>query len=291
VAWSSRVPLATDGSVRDRGLGGAAPQERRYNVAVVSTSKSARVKLTRDVPRRIVLKISGESMGDGGGRGIDMEEIRKIAASCAHIHQKMGKELAVVVGGGNLLRGAGLASSGMDRATADYMGMLATLINALALQDALEQMEVPTRVLSAVSTHQCAEPFIRRRAIRHLEKGRIVILAGGTGNPYFTTDTCAALRAHELQAGVLLKATKVDGVYSADPNLDPAAVRYKHLTYREVLEKQLKVMDATAITMAMEHSLPILVFDFKRPNNFERAVQGDEVGTLISDAPDSESPQ
>ena len=162
------------------------------------------------------------------------------------------------------------------------MGMLATVINALAFQDALERLGVETRVLSAVSTHQCAEPYIRRRALRHLEKGRIVILAGGTGNPYFTTDTCATLRAHELGASILLKATKVDGVYSADPALDPTATRYSHLTYREVLTRGLRVMDATAITMAMEHALPILVFDFKKPGNFSKAVQGDEVGTLIS---------
>lgn len=169
---------------------------------------------------------------------MDMEEVRKIARSCQQIHS-MGKEIAIVVGGGNLVRGASLAEHGIGRATGDYMGMLATLINALALQDALESLEVPTRVLSAVSTHQCAEPYIRRRAMRHLEKGRIVILAGGTGNPYFTTDTCATLRARELRADILLKATKVDGVYSADPTVDPTATRYDHLTYREVITQQL----------------------------------------------------
>jgi len=220
-------------------------------------------------------------MGPAGGGGIDMEEIRKIAVSCSNIHE-MGKQLAVVVGGGNLIRGAKIARSGLSRATADYMGMLATLINALALQDTLEGEGVPTRVLSAVSTHQCAEPYIRRRALRHLEKGRIIILAGGTGNPYFTTDTCATLRARELGADILLKATKVDGVYSADPAEDPDAVRYRHLTYQKVIEQQLAVMDATAITMAREHGLPILVFDFKKPGNFSRAVQGEEIGTLIS---------
>lgn len=254
-----------------------------------SASQSARHAISTRPLQRIVLKISGESMGGSpgaGGKGVDMEEVRKIARSCKQIHG-MGKELAVVVGGGNLVRGADLARHGIGRATGDYMGMLATLINALALQDALESEEVETRVLSAVSTHQCAEPYIRRRAMRHLEKGRIVILAGGTGNPYFTTDTCATLRSRELKADVLLKATKVDGVYTADPDLHPDAERYKHLTYRQVITQQLAVMDATAITMAEEHELPILVFDFKKPGNFELAVQGEEVGTLISTEPNT----
>ncbi len=245
---------------------------------------SARLTIAQRAPRRVLLKLSGESMGGEGGRGIDLAEVRKIALSCQSIHE-MGKDVAVVVGGGNLVRGAELATHGMGRATGDYMGMLATLINALALQDVLEGLGVPTRCLSAVSTHQCAEPYIRRRAIRHLEKRRIVILAGGTGNPYFTTDTCAALRAQELGAQILLKATKVDGVYSADPKKHPAAERFKHLTYWDVINRGLAVMDATAITMAMEHDLPILVFDFKKPGNFARAVQGEEIGTLISRAP------
>ena len=243
---------------------------------------SARLTLAVKSRKRILLKISGESMGGEGARGVDMAEVRKIAQSCKTIHD-MGAQLAIVVGGGNLVRGADLASAGgMGRSTGDYMGMLATVINGLALQDALESLGVPTRVMSAVSTHQCAEPYIRRRAIRHLEKGRIVILAGGTGNPYFTTDTCATLRAQELECEVLLKATKVDGVYTADPRKDPSATRYRHLTYRDVLHQGLAVMDATAITMAMEHDLPILVFDFKKPGNFTRAVQGEEIGTLIS---------
>ncbi|RMG15331.1 MAG: UMP kinase [Planctomycetota bacterium] len=223
-------------------------------------------------------------MGRRGAVGVDMVEVRKIAESCKAIHA-LGKELAVVVGGGNLVRGAQLAEHGMDRATGDQMGMLATLINALALQDALEKVGVPTRVLSAVTTHECAEPYIRRRALSHLAKGRIVILAGGTGNPFFTTDTCAALRASELRADIILKATKVDGVYSADPALHPDAERYTHLSYRQVLERNLAVMDATAFTMAMENDVPILVFDFKKPGNFQRAVQGEEVGTLISSEP------
>lgn len=244
-------------------------------------SQSARLALTQRPPERILLKISGESMGPEGGGGVDMVEVRKIAASCQRIHA-MGKELAVVVGGGNLIRGATLASNGIDRATGDYMGMLATLINALALQDGLESIDVPTRVLTAVSTHQCAEPYIRRRAMRHLEKGRIVILAGGTGNPFMTTDTCATLRARELKCDIVLKATKVDGVYSADPTKNPDAKRYTHLTYRQVITEELSVMDATAITMAREHELPILVFDFKKEGNFQLAVSGEEVGTLIS---------
>jgi uridylate kinase len=250
-----------------------------------SPSTSARLSLTQRPTTRVLLKLSGESFGtpspDGGpALGIDMSEVEKAAASCAQIHN-MGKELAVVVGGGNLIRGVALAKHGMGRATADYMGMLSTLINALALQDALERLQVPTRVLSAVSTHQCAEPFIRRRALRHLEKKRVVILAGGTGNPYCTTDTCATLRALELGADLVLKATKVDGVYSSDPMENPDAVRYKHLTYREVINQELKVMDATAIAMAMEHNLPLLVFNFKKRGNFELAVKGEEVGTLI----------
>ena len=244
-------------------------------------STSARLTLAVKSRKRILLKISGESLGGEGNRGIDVVEVRKIATSCKTIHD-MGAQVAIVVGGGNLVRGADLATTGVGRATADYMGMLATVINALSLQDTLESMGVPTRVLSAVSTHQCAEPYIRRRAIRHLEKGRVVILAGGTGNPYFTTDTCATLRAQELECEILLKATKVDGVYSADPRKDPSATRYRHLTYRQVMLQGLAVMDATAITMAMEHDLPILVFDFKKPGNFARAVQGEEIGTLIS---------
>jgi uridylate kinase len=250
-------------------------------VTTPTPSKSARIAFSQRRLQRIVLKISGEGMSAAGKVGVDMVEVQKIAESCQTIHA-IGKELAVVVGGGNLLRGATLAEHGMDRATADQMGMLATLINALALQDALERLGVPTRVLSAVTTHECAEPYIRRRAIRHLEKGRIVILAGGTGNPYFTTDTCAALRASELNADIILKATKVDGVYSADPNKVPDATRFKHLSFREVRERELAVMDATAITMAQEHQLPILVFNFKIPGNFQLAVQGEEVGTLIS---------
>jgi uridylate kinase len=248
---------------------------------VTASSTSARLSIVRKAPQRILLKLSGESMGGEGGFGINIPEVKRIAEACQSIHA-MGKDLAVVVGGGNFIRGTELAKQKVDRATADYMGMLGTLINALALQDVLENLGVPTRVLSAISSHQCAEPYIRRRAVRHLEKRRVVILAGGTGNPFFTTDTCAALRAQELGCHILLKATKVDGVYSADPRKDPTAIRYKHLTYWDVINQELEVMDATAITMAMEHELPILVFDFKKPGNFARAVQGEEIGTLIS---------
>ncbi len=255
---------------------------------MTSPKTSARlVQIVEKKHKRILLKLSGESLGSGGaGGGIDIAEVRKIAESCKQIFL-MGKDIAIVVGGGNIVRGSEISKYGLGRATADYMGMLATIINALALQDVLESIDVPTRVMSAVSTHQCAEPYIRRRAIRHLEKRRIVILAGGTGNPYFTTDTCATLRAQELGCHILLKATKVDGVYSADPRKDPKATRYDHLTYKDVFNQELGVMDATAITMAMEHDLPILVFDFKKPGNFARAVSGEGIGTLISRAPDA----
>lgn len=249
-----------------------------------SPSQSARLAISQRPLQRILLKISGESMGGSpgqGGKGVDMEEVRKIARSCKQIHA-MGKELAIVVGGGNLIRGGNLAEHGIGRATADYMGMLATLINALALQDALEAEGVPTRVLSAVSSHQCAEPYIRRRAMRHLEKGRIVILAGGTGNPYFTTDTAAALRAMEIRADVILKATKVDGIYTADPKKDPSAVRYDRITYSEALARRLAVMDSTAFSLCMDNKVPIVVFDMAVAQNIKRAVFGEQVGTLVT---------
>ncbi len=231
--------------------------------------------------KRVLLKISGEGFCKEGGHGIDSEEVAHIAETAKRVHA-LGRELAIVVGGGNMVRGSQISAQGINRATADYMGMLATVINAVALQDALERIGVETRVQTAISASQIAEPFIRRRCLRHLEKGRVVILAGGTGNPWMTTDTCAALRAHEIGAEVLLKATKVDGVYTADPKKDPKAERFKRLTYLEVLNKKLKVMDATAITLAMEHHLPILVFDMKKPGNIERAVQGQDIGTLIA---------
>lgn len=231
---------------------------------------------------RVILKISGEGLCRPGGFGLDPEELRRIADETSAV-AATGVELAIVVGGGNFIRGGTLAEAGhVQRATGDYMGMLATCINAMALQDTLEEMGVPTRVLSAIEATAVAEPFIRRRAIRHLEKGRIVILAGGTGNPYFTTDTCAALRASELGAEVLMKATKVDGVFSADPETDPSAHRFDHLTYTEVLQKQLKVMDMAAVSLCMDNRIPIIVFNLKKPGNIARVVAGETLGTTIT---------
>lgn len=231
---------------------------------------------------RVILKISGEGLCRPGGFGLDPQELRRIADETSAVAAS-GVELAIVVGGGNFIRGGTLAEAGhVQRATGDYMGMLATCINAMALQDTLEEMGVPTRVLSAIEATEVAEPFIRRRAIRHLEKGRIVILAGGTGNPYFTTDTCAALRASELGAEVLMKATKVDGVFSADPEIDPSAQRFDRLTYTEVLQKQLKVMDMTAVSLCMDNRIPIIVFNLKKPGNIARVVAGETIGTTIT---------
>lgn len=231
---------------------------------------------------RVVLKLSGEGLCKPGGFGLDPEEIRRVADEISAAADQ-GVQLAIVVGGGNFIRGRHLAASGhVERATGDYMGMLATCINAMALQDTLEAMGVATRVLSAIEVKEVAEPFIRRRAVRHLEKGRIVILAGGTGNPFFTTDTCAALRASELGADVLLKATKVDGVFSADPVSDPSAQRFERLTYAEVIEKRLGVMDLTAVSLCMENETPIVVFNLKKPGNVARVVAGEDIGTVIS---------
>ena len=231
--------------------------------------------------RRILLKLSGEALGDPeSGHGFDLEAIDRIASQVAGLARR-GVEVAIVCGGGNILRGASFASHGMERASADYMGMLGTVLNALALSSAIEAKGTPTRVLTALEIRQVAEPFVRRRAVTHLEKGRVVLLAGGTGNPYFTTDTAAALRATELGCEVLLKATKVDGVYSADPKTDPEAVRYDSLTYMDVLRDGLKVMDGTAITLCMENHLPVVVFDLFREGNIERVVRGETIGTTI----------
>jgi uridylate kinase len=230
---------------------------------------------------RILLKVSGEGFCQPGGFGVDIDAVENIAQLAIKII-KHKKELAIVVGGGNFLRGSALSRHGIDRSVADYMGMLATIMNAMILQERLNVHDVETRVLSALSIHQCAENFIRRRAIRHLEKGRVVILAGGTGNPFFTTDTCAALRAHEIGADVLLKATKVDGVYDCDPKLHPDAVRYDKLSYLEVITQGLQVMDKTAITLAMEHELPIVVFDMNQEGAVEQAALGQNIGTTIS---------
>jgi uridylate kinase len=231
--------------------------------------------------RRILLKLSGEALMGDRAYGIDPEVTGQIARDVQEV-QALGVETAIVIGGGNIFRGLAASARGMDRATADYMGMLATVINALALQDALEQQGVVTRVLSAIEMRAVAEPFIRRRAIRHLEKGRAVIFGAGTGNPYFTTDTAAALRALEIKADVIMKATKVDGIYSADPMKDPAAARYERISYLSVLERRLEVMDATAISLCMDNRLPIMVFNLRTPGNLRRAVLGEPVGSTVS---------
>jgi uridylate kinase len=230
--------------------------------------------------RRILLKLSGEALVGSQGYGIDPETVAAIARQVSRVRDHR-VEVAVVIGGGNIFRGNTAGEKGIDRTQADYMGMLATVINALALQDALEKIGVPTRVQSAISMAQIAEPYIRRRATRHLEKGRVVLFAAGTGNPYFTTDTTAALRGVELAVEVILKATKVDGVYSADPVTDPTAERYQNLSYLDVLNRGLKVMDSTAITMCMDNNLPIIVFNLMQEGNIEKVVLGHEIGTLV----------
>jgi len=231
--------------------------------------------------RRVLLKISGEALAGDAGFGIDPTAIAAFAHEIQEVHA-LGCELALVVGGGNFFRGlSGESSFGVDRATGDYMGMLATVINSLALQSALEALAVSTRVLSAIEIHEVAEPYIRRRATRHLEKGRVVIFAAGTGNPYFSTDTAASLRAMEIGAEVILKATKVDGVYSADPKTQPDAVRYTELTYIDVLNRGLKVMDSTAISLCMDNGLPIIVFNLLQPGNIQKAVCGEAIGTIV----------
>jgi len=231
--------------------------------------------------KRILLKLSGEALMGEKAYGIDPAITGQIAHDVQDI-QGLGVETAIVIGGGNIFRGVAASARGMDRATGDYMGMLATVINALALQDALERQGVLTRVMSAIEMRAVSEPFIRRRAIRHLEKGRAVIFAGGTGNPYFTTDTAAALRAMEIKADVIMKATKVDGVYSADPMKDPNAERYDRISYLQVLERRLQVMDATAISLCMDNRLPILVFNLRTPGNLRRAVLGESIGSTVS---------
>jgi uridylate kinase len=246
-----------------------------------STSSSS---LKRTPPKRVLLKLSGESFCAPGGFGIDTKELGIIANEVLEA-TKAGAQIAIVVGGGNIIRGAELAKSGdIQQATADYMGMLGTVMNAAALKEKLDSIGVDSRVLSALDIRAVAEPFIRNRAIRHLNKGRVIILAAGTGSPFFTTDTCAALRATELDCDVLLKATKVDGVYSADPNKDPTATRYTSLTFTEAIEKQLGVMDMTALAMCQERKIPVLVFDFKNLGNIRKVIEGEEIGTLLSAA-------
>jgi uridylate kinase len=231
--------------------------------------------------RRVLLKLSGEALGGEAGQGICPEVLVQLARQIKEVRD-LGVDVVIVVGGGNIFRGLSGSERGIERATGDYMGMLATVINSLALQDALEKNGVPTRVQSAIAMSQVAEPFIRRRAVRHLEKGRVVIFGGGTGNPYFSTDTAAALRANEIGAEVVLKATKVDGIYDSDPKKNPAARRFDHITYVEALQRRLKVMDATAFSLCMDNKMPIVVFDFSQPHSIRRVVQGEPIGTVVN---------
>jgi len=230
--------------------------------------------------RRILLKISGEALAGGQEYGISTDVVRFIAGEVREVHQ-LGVQIGMVIGGGNIFRGVVASAKGMDRSSADYMGMLATVMNGLALQDALEKVRVDTRVQTAIEMREVAEPFIRRRALRHIEKGRVVIFVGGTGNPYFTTDTAAALRAMEINADVLFKATKVDGVYTADPKTDPTAQKFEELTYIEVLSRRLKVMDSTAISLCMDNRFPIVVFNLQEKELLRQLVFGERVGTLV----------
>jgi len=230
---------------------------------------------------RILLKLSGEALGDEHGVGIRPAAVHHMAGQIREVRE-LGVQVVVVVGGGNIFRGVSGSEHGIERATGDYMGMLATVINALALQDALEKLGSPTRVQSAIAMSQVAEPFIRRRAVRHLETGRVVIFGGGTGNPYFSTDTAAALRANEIGAEVILKATKVDGIYDSDPKKNSKAKRFTQITYPEALQKRLKVMDSTAFSLCMDNKMPIIVFDLFRPHNLRRVVMGEKVGTLVA---------
>ena len=231
--------------------------------------------------KRVILKVTGEALGGEEKYGIDSTTVRSFAEEIKEV-KALGCEMALVIGGGNIFRGAQLSEGGMERATADYMGMLATVINSLALQDALEKIGVSTRVMSAIEMRQVAEPYIRRRATRHLEKGRVVIFAGGTGNPYFTTDTTASLRAMEIGAEVILKATKVPGVFDSDPMKNSDAKKYGRLSYIEVLNKELKVMDSTAISLCMDNHLPIVVFNLMEKGNIKRVVCGEDIGTLVA---------
>ncbi len=239
-------------------------------------SKTSRPKFSR-----ILLKLSGEALGGPSGIGISAEAVQSMAEQICEV-RALGVQVVVVVGGGNIFRGLSGSKRGIERATGDYMGMLATIINSLALQDALEKLGAPTRVQSAIAMSQIAESFIRRRAVRHLEKDRVVIFGGGTGNPYFSTDTAAALRANEIGAEVILKATKVDGIYDSDPKKNPKAKRFSQISYIEALQRRLQVMDSTAFSLCMDNKMPIIVFDFFRPHNLKRVILGDKVGTLVT---------
>ena len=230
--------------------------------------------------RRVLLKLSGEALMGAHEYGIDPAVVREIASQVV-AGVSDGTQLAIVVGGGNIFRGLAASAEGMDRSTGDYMGMLATVMNGLAIQDALEQAGQPTRVMSAIAMNEICEPYIRRRAVRHLEKGRVVVMVAGTGNPYFTTDTAATLRAVEVHAGVILNATRVDGVYDADPEKEPAARRYQQITYTDLLSNRLEALAATAVSLAMDNEMPIVVFDMTQPGNIVRAVRGEPIGTLI----------
>ncbi|MBB6239183.1 MULTISPECIES: UMP kinase [unclassified Pedobacter] len=230
--------------------------------------------------KRILLKLSGESLMGDKQYGIDNERVKQYAEDIKAVHDK-GLEIAIVIGGGNIFRGLSAEKSGMDRAQADYMGMLATVINSMALQDALEKVGIKTRLLTAIKMEQICEPFIRRRAVRHLEKGRVVIFGAGTGNPYFTTDSAAALRAIEIKADVVLKGTRVDGIYTADPEKDPLATKYEEISFREVYDKGLNVMDMTAFTLCEENQVPIIVFDMNKHGNFMKIASGEPIGTLV----------
>ena len=236
--------------------------------------------MTAPAYKRILLKISGEALAAGQGFGVDNTRVHEIAAEIGEVH-RLGVQIAIVVGGGNFFRGVAEQAKDMDRVSADHMGMLATVINALALQDALEKQGVFTRVMTAIEMNQVAEPFIRRRAMRHMEKGRVVVFAGGTGNPYFSTDTAASLRAMEIKADAILKATKVDGIYTADPVLDKEATKFEQISYTDVLRLGLMVMDATAIAMCRENKLPIVIFDLNKHGNIQRVVMGEKVGSLV----------
>lgn len=238
-------------------------------------------KLNRPKYSRILLKLSGEALGGESGVGICPEAVHRMAEQVREVRE-LGVQTVIVIGGGNIFRGLSGSERGIERATGDYMGMLATVINSLALQDALEKLGVATRVQTAITMSQVAEPFIRRRAVRHLEKGRVVIFGGGTGNPYFSTDTAAALRANEIGAEVILKATKVDGIYDSDPKKNAKAIRFAQISYLDALQKQLKVMDSTAFSLCMDNKMPIIVFDLFRPHNLKNVVMGEEVGTLVT---------
>jgi uridylate kinase len=230
---------------------------------------------------RILLKLSGEALGGSGGTGIDAAAVQSMAEQIREVRE-LGVQVVIVIGGGNIFRGLAGSEKGIERATGDYMGMLATVINSLALQDALEKLGVATRVQTAITMTQIAEPFIRRRAVRHLEKNRVVIFGAGTGNPYFSTDTAAALRANEMGAEAILKATKVDGIYDSDPKKNPNAKRFERITYLEALQRQLAVMDSTAFSLCMDNKMPIIVFDLFKPHNLKRVVMGEAVGTVVT---------